>query len=215
MSIMLKIAPVAMAAVSVAAPFAAQAQDAKLSVGLGASTMGAELELVYPYSQAMSFRGFYAGGLTRDFVETQGDLDYDVNAKLGGFGALVDFHPFTSGWRFSGGVFASDTSITASSTVTSATTIGDNDYFTGTVNGTVKFKRKIAPMVSVGYDWKFENGWSVNADLGAIVTGLKATGSGSGAISQDDIDKEVADIQDELDKIPAIPYIAFGVNYRF
>jgi hypothetical protein len=77
---MLKIIPLVLAA----APFAAQAQDAKLGVGLGASTMGAELELVYPYSQSMSFRGFYAGGLSQDFNETQGDVDYDINAKLGG-----------------------------------------------------------------------------------------------------------------------------------
>lgn len=211
MSIMLKIVPLVLAA----APFAAQAQDAKLGVGLGASTMGAELELVYPYSQSMSFRGFYAGGLSQDFNETQGDVDYDIKAKLGGFGALIDYHPFASGWRFSGGVFASDTSITATSTITSATTIGDNDYVTGTIDGTVKFKRKVAPMLSVGYDWQFENGWSVNADLGAIVTGLKATAIGSEGIDQVDLNKEIADVQDELDKIPAIPYIAFGVNYRF
>ena len=186
-----------------------------MGVGLGASTMGAELELVYPYSQSMSFRGFYAGGLSQDFNETQGDVDYDIKAKLGGFGALIDYHPFASGWRFSGGVFASDTSITATSTITSATTIGDNDYVTGTIDGSVKFKRKVAPMLSVGYDWQFANGWSVNADLGAIVSGLKATASGSEGIDQVDLNKEIADVQDELDKIPAIPYIAFGVNYRF
>jgi len=51
--------------------------------------------------------------------------------------------------------------------------------------------------------------------LGAIVSGLKATASGSEGIDQVDLNKEIADVQDELDKIPAIPYIAFGVNYRF
>jgi len=71
---------------------------------------------------------------------------------------LIDYHPFASGWRFSGGVFASATSITATSTITSATTIGDNDYVTGTIDGSVKFKRKVAPMLSVGYDWQFANG---------------------------------------------------------
>ena len=215
MSIMLKIAPLFLTAASFAAPVAVQAQDAKLGIGLGASTMGAELELVYPYSQAMSFRGFYAGGLSQDFNETQGDVDYDVKAKLGGFGALIDYHPFVSGWRFSGGVFASDTSITASSTITSATTIGDNEYLTGTIDGNVKFKRKLAPMVSFGYDWQFESGWSVNADVGAIVSGLVVNATASDNIPQDDLTKEIAEVQDELDKIPAIPYISFGVNYRF
>jgi len=128
---------------------------------------------------------------------------------------MVDYHPFTSGWRFSGGVFASDTSITATSTITSATTIGDNDYLTGTIDGNVKFKRKVAPMVSFGYDWQFESGWSVNADLGAIMSGLVVSATASDNIPQDDLTKEIAEVQDELDKIPAIPYISFGVNYRF
>lgn len=190
-----------LAAALTLAATAASAENAGVSAGF--SLFGPVLEGNVEVSENVEVRGFLISGLNfrRSSALNVAGASYTINgtARIGGFGALVDYYPTTSGWRMSGGVFMSATSISAD--------------FVGVQNfqGEVKLSRSIAPMVTTGYRHTFGGNWTIAADAGAVFTGISASSNSTLAQVQTEIQK----INDELKKVDVLPYVSLTVGYRF
>lgn len=186
-------------ALVLAAPAVAQ----EVTIGGGISTLGGQLEASYRLQPNVALRGFVVGGFGGDY-ESDEDIDGDAynikaDASIGGAGLLADYYPMQSGWRVSGGLFFSSSAIDAT--------------FTGpeTFDASLKMEREVAPMLTTGYRWDVSDQWSLAGDVGAIFSGLVASSDSTDA----DVQSEVADINAELNKYGAIPYLSLTASYRF
>lgn len=204
------------AAIVAAASTQASAQQAQMAAGLGISTVGPQIQLSYRQSTELGFRGFFAGGVSQKSSQTEDGVTYDVSGNLGGIGLLMDYYQMNSGLRLSGGIFSSNTDVKIKSTISAATDIGGTSYSSGTIDGTVKFARQISPMVTVGYDWTVGTNWTIGAEVGAILNnGFSASATAGGGISQADLDREMANVESNLNKNKFFPYVSLMASYRF
>lgn len=215
----------------------ALAQENNMRVGLGVTTLGATLEGQYKINENLAVRGLFAGGLSTDESGTETDSDviatYTGSANLGGAAVLMDYYVGGSGFKVSGGVLMSTTGIDLSSNLRpngGSFEFGDLDINAGSVDvdASAKFKRKMAPVVTIGYDWRITERFSLNAEIGAIAIGgfdlsMKATPDAdaiAAGFDQDainaEIDKEIAKAQDDIgSQADLYPFIGIMGTWRF
>ena len=188
------------AALLFASTIPAFAQD--ISAGLGLSTFGPTLEGSYTIQDNLNVRGigFIPLNVSESDIEIDDDYTLDGEVSTGAFAVLADYYPMGQGWRVSGGLlFAPD------------------DFVTGDFNGPENFSgsfgmdRDVAAMVAGGYQYNFSNGVYVSGELGAIISGFNVESDSTDAAVQADI----AEINDELDDIPAYPYLGLTVGFNF
>ncbi|MEL6962325.1 MAG: hypothetical protein AAFO01_06185 [Pseudomonadota bacterium] len=83
------------------------ANGAQLPFGLfvspAVSTLGLGLEAGARLNDNFGLR-FGGNWLGFEYDGVEGDLDYDADVTLASLGALVDYHPFSGGFRVSGGL---------------------------------------------------------------------------------------------------------------
>ena len=129
----------------------AAAETGDIQAGAGLSTFGATIEGSYEISPQLKARGFYIGGInvsqTDSFESDDGD-EYDVTAdlNLGALGVVADYY-FLGGWRVSGGLFFSGSSISA-----------EFDDGVDTFSAELSFENEVAPVVATGYQYAWDNG---------------------------------------------------------
>ena len=195
---------------------AAIAQEAgDITVGAGLSTFGLNFEAAYQINPQLRARGALMGGFSTDFEETEGGDNIKGEFNLGGAALLADYYPMQGGWRISGGLFISNTDLTATGTVdVSETDTADNREATLTA----KLENEIAPMLTTGYDWAFADGWAFTSEVGVIFGGgINVTVEADNAADQADIDND-QELQDNIadaGDINALPYLSIGVSYRY
>ncbi|PJI84544.1 autotransporter-like protein [Yoonia maricola] len=186
----------------------AAAQDTgDFTVGTGLSTFGLNLEGAYQIDPQWRARGAFMGGLSLDFDETDDGDTVEGEFNLGGLAALADYYPMQNGWRISGGLFLSNTDLSAS----------------GQVNGdeadvTAEFANKVAPMITTGYDWRFGSGWAMTSEVGVILTGgidIEYEAENPADQAAIDADPDVRDAISDAADIKALPYLSLGVSYTF
>ncbi len=186
----------------------ATAQEAgDVTVGTGLSTFGLNLEGAYQIDPQWRARGALMGGISASYDETEDGDTAEGDFDLGGLALLADYYPTQSGWRVSGGLFLSNTELSAS-----GTSAGQDAELSA------EFANQVAPMVTTGYDWRFGDGWSFNSEVGVVFTGgidleVNATGAGNQAII--DADPDVQDAISDAEDVVALPYLSFGVSYTF
>lgn len=190
------------------------------SVSFGLSSFGPTLEGTYQVDQMWRMRGVVMGGLTYSDTSTDSGNSYDFDAKLGAVALLADYYPTTSGFRLSGGLLINTTSIDATTVATPAEPIEiDNATFaTGSVTARGEFAKKVSPMITTGYDYRFNNAWMLSGELGAIYTGgidLTATGSTAALQTALDGSQDYRDARNDASDIKFYPYISIMVGYRF
>lgn len=193
---------------------AATAQDAgDTSVALGLSTFGANIEAAYRIDPSYRVRGALMGGLNLDYEESDADGDFEGSFDLGGMAVLGDFYPMQNGWRVSGGVFFSNTELSATGTTSIDGVIGDQSVTT-----TAKFSSEIAPMLTTGYDLTFGDGWSFNSEIGVIFNGgidLDVVADNAAVQDQVDNDADVQEAKDDAKDISVLPYLSLTFGYSF
>lgn len=184
---------------------AALAQDSSFGAGLGLSTFGPTLEGTYRIQPNLGVRGVAFVPLSGDLndVEVADDFEIDGDVSTGAFALMADYYPTGQGWRISGGLFfASDDLV--SGTVTD-TTSGD------TFSGSLSMKEEVAPIITGGYTHVFRNNVYLSGEIGAIFSGFEATSNSTDA----DVIADIAEINGELDDLPAYPYIAVTLGFSF
>lgn len=82
---------------------ASSAYGEGVSVGVKAGTLGAGVELEAQMTQTLSGR-LGLNYFSYSYDGTEDDIKYDFDATLQTVGALLDWHPFSNGFRISAGV---------------------------------------------------------------------------------------------------------------
>jgi hypothetical protein len=193
-------------------------------VYVGAGLPGLQLGYAQPVSDTLVLRADVStlGRLSR--TRTENNLDYDAKIKADRLGLFADWF-FSGSWRAVGGLTFTNARADLRGSGNGATiTIGNTTYVAGPNEGfdvAVKFPRTM-PYLGIGYGRgpQVQKGWNVAFDLGIALGKPKVSGSVRGPllssqVSQADIDRELADIRDDADKIKGIPQLSLAVSYRF
>ena len=195
----------------------ASAQGAPVAFGVTAGTLGIGAEASVLISGGWVFRvtGSYFGfDLTESASQASNGLsnDYKFDAKATFAGAIVDWHPFSGGFRLSAGARYADLSLNAHEA--GGHTINGRDY-TATQIGTLHLKvangQKIMPYLGLGYDAAHFSGkgfnFALGIDVGAMFGGspdVKLTTDRNVAGLAADIAAEEKDLEGKLKKYTVV-----------
>ena len=194
------------------------------TVSSGVSTFGANVEVAYQIDPLIRIRGALAGlpnldALSGSFEEDGTTFEYD--ATIGAIVTLVDFYPTSSGWRVSGGFLYNQTELTANATLTADNTFTvDNgtEIESGRVDVVSSFKKQVSPMITSGYDYKFQDKWVLGVEIGAIYTGgvdLDVSSTDSRLQAEIDNDSDIQEARNAADDLTYYPYVSISVGYQF
>jgi len=165
-----------------------QVRPQGVALALRAGTMGPGVELVVPVGGKLNIRG---GGsylsMSRNTTVEDEDTDVEFNADVtwGAMRGLVDWHPFSSGFRLTGGGYIDLRDITASGKPLSSVTINDKEFAPerlGSLSVNYNYEQTISPYLGIGFG-DAARGARVGflLDLGMVYVGsptLDMTGTG-------------------------------------
>ncbi len=204
--------PLAFATILATAGASASAQDVgDVVIGGGLSTFGLNLEGAYQIDPQLRARAAFMGGFGADYEETDEDGTLEGSFDLGGFAVLADYYPMQNGWRVSGGLFLSNTELSATGTV-------DLGLTTEAATVSADFENDIAPMITTGYDWGFGNGWALTSEVGAVFVGgvnLEFEADDPTAQAEIDDDPDVQEAISDASDVSVVPYVGIGVSFNF
>ena len=207
--------------------------DNALSASLGSTGIG--LEWITRLNDGLNARFLLTSiGIDTDIEED--DIEYRAEWSSTNFGALLDWHPFPSGFRISGGLVSTNFGIDLKSESSQQQySVGETTY-TGSfdLRGELEYTH-VAPYVSIGWssDLK-EKGAYFSGEFGAIVIGdprlaVSASGTavspdvnggnpidvGSNPDFQSDLEIERQNLLDELSDFTVYPVVTLGFGFRY
>ncbi len=207
------------AALMTVAPFAAAAQDMQNKFGFetGVSTLGFYIGPHYKANDNLVARlPIYFGKI--DLDEQFDNNDFNGSFDTASAGLMADYHPFrggfSSGFRLSGGVVVGGYNLSADVTDPEV----DGTVYTGTTEMEFKQSDSLAPVLAIGYAKTFNNGFGILAEIGAKFGTYTVTASSdflTGTPLQADFEEGIRNFNQDLQDLPAIPFLTLGVSYRF
>lgn len=206
--------------VAVAPAFAQE----KVAVGAKVSTLGLGVDGAMMINDNFNVR-LGIQGFEYDKSGTESGVKYDFDLGMFSVGTLVDYFPFNNGFRLSLGAFFNDNELDMKATAADSYEIGDTIYTpaeVGSLTGKVDFD-EFAPYIGIGWGNPFgkDGNWSFSVDLGIMYQGspdvsLKANGTlANNAAFKDDINREVASLESDIDDYEYYPVISVAVTYSF
>ncbi|MBK4735895.1 hypothetical protein JJB74_14845 [Noviherbaspirillum sp. DKR-6] len=176
---------------------------------------------------------FGVNTLSHSFSGSASNVNYDFDAKLQTFDALLDWFPRAGSFRISGGLIYNGNHIdaTARPDASASYTFNGVTYTSsdiGSANGRIDF-RKFAPYLGIGWGNAAakNKGWGFTADLGLMFQGsasvsfnavcgptADATPGGCAAL-QENVAAEQANLANKMDGYTVYPVARLGVTYRF
>lgn len=187
-------------------------ETGEYSVALGVSTLGGNIEAAYQIDPTYRVRGALIGGIDETYEETDDDVEFEGSLEVGGLAVIGDFYPMQGGWRVSGGLFFSNTELTASGTAEI------DGLGTESVETKATFENAVSPMITTGYDLRFGDGWSFNSEAGLIFTGgidLEFTATDPLVQDEVDADTDLQEAQEDAADVNIYPYLSLTVSYQF
>jgi len=196
------------------------AQDQTVGARIGG--LGVGIEYSYRLSDRIALRGGLNGwGL--DFTDFEAGIEYDFSLDLDSFSVGVDVHPMKGPFRVSIGILRNDNALHAIRTPTTPLAIGSSVYQPsdiGSLIGSVRFD-KAAPLVSVGWDFRYEKKLGVTLEFGVVDQGPPIIALGAtGLISSDpqfiqDVERERIELEDAFAGFDFYPFAMLGMAFRF
>lgn len=228
MTVTVKIA-LLLAAASCAVPVAAQtaADEGRgrplVTVAVTAGSLGIGPEVGVRFSDRLGARASATFlGVSADFDSD--DITYNGKLKLKSYGAMLDVYPFAGSFRISGGARINRNRVDVSATPTGTSDVGDESFTAaeiGTLSGEARVK-KFAPALTLGWAGGNKPGVYFLGEAGVLFQGsaklrnFRATGT---ARNDPDfvaaLERERADLQDDVDKVKVYPILQIGIGYRF
>ncbi len=190
------------------------------------STLGVGIEATTGITETLNARlGVNAFSYT--YSGSQSDIDYDLDLTLQSETLLLDWHPFAGAFRLSAGVVGNQNALDMESTpeLTQVYKVG-NVYYPAAAVGRLVGSIDLAPVapyagIGLGNALGNKGRWHVGFDLGVVFQGSPEVElSAQGPIAlvpqfQQELLREVDDIEDEIDKYRYYPVVSLGVSYRF
>lgn len=156
------------------------------------------------------------------------DTEYDGKLKFSNIQAALNWHPFAGNFHLSAGAFLSNdkVDVTARPKANGTYSIGGSSYTTtevGTLSGKADLIDGVAPFVGLGWSkTPDKSGLGFFFDLGVLfidapkahLTTTGGTLTNQPAFEQN-LRKEEADLNDDLDSLRYYPVVQLGIFYRF
>jgi len=201
---------------------ARRASDNPNAVALRAGALGLGVEYSRSFGDRLAVRGGVYGANV-GFDGEEGGIEYEFDLVWDSFSIGIDFHLGKGPFRLSGGYLANDNRVEAVSRPTGSEAIGNSSYTAaqiGTLNGLVTFDGSAA-FAGLGWDWSRRGRFGMSLDLGLVSQGspvatLRATGTAANnAGFQQDLRREEAQIEEDLEDLDLVPYLSLGFAFRF
>ena len=128
-----------------------------LAIAARAGTLGPGFEAIVPIGSKFNIR---AGGSYFSFTRSQvlededTDVEFKSDVQWGAFGGMVDWHPFSSGFRLTGGAFVDLRDVSATGTPLTAVTIEDKEFSPerlGSLTAGFRYDQTISPYLGIGF----------------------------------------------------------------
>lgn len=221
--------PLTLAAISLPAT-AQNTGAAGGGVYAGMGTTGLVVGYGHTYSPAFGSRLEAAGWSNINRNLTEGGIDYRGSLRMRRAGAALDWHPFANGFRLSAGLSWVDANVNLDANAVTGSTIAVGnapavplDASDG-LTARVELPRTM-PYLGLGWGQSFARGWTVHADLGALLGKAKVTGSLTPSLRDKitlagfnpdtELDRELQQVRDGVDKASLYPVLQLGVSYRW
>ncbi len=207
---------------------ASAAEPGEFSIGLQGGTLGIGLEAGVDLS---NYVGFRAGinYLKFNFDSTVSNIDYNFEPEFFNGNLLLDLHPFTNSFRFTGGAYINNNTIDVSGNFRKDM-IPDEYEALGfladqvAVKGSVEFNT-FAPYLGIGWTTNLDSpGWGVDFDLGVMFQGSPTVseltvndplGLGNTDLAKKFLEEERKAIEDDLNQFQYYPVASIAVTYKF
>lgn len=193
-------------------------------INIKGGLLGAGLEIERSFNDSFGAR-VGINHFTYDYTATEDDIEYDFELDLMTLGLLLDWHPFKSSFKLTGGVMYNSNTLDSTSKSIATFDIGDQTYMgseIGTLNGDIDFN-DIVPYFGLGWNTAFgkDGHWGFIFELGAIFQGTPTANlTATGPIANDpafmtELAKEEDNLQEDLNDFEYYPNISIGISYRF
>ena len=210
---------------------AAHTSSAEQAVNATLGSTGIGAEWTVPLNDKLYLRGIIST-LSVESEETEDGIDYDVEVSGTNLGAILDWHPFSGGFRLSAGLVHTDMGLDLKSGGQDSYDIGNTTY-TGDIRlkGDADFAT-MAPYISFGWSSSLKNsGFYFSGELGVMMIGdpkISITASGLASTEngpvvdvstnpdfQTDLERERQDLEEEYSDYNIWPVGVLGFGYRF
>jgi len=200
-----------------------QALAGGVAAGVKVGTLGIGADVTVGLHDRLNLRlnGNY---LNFGYKDTIDDIEYDIDIDFKSAIGMLDWHPFANAFRISAGAIYNENQIELTATPTEPEKIGDNEYppeLIGDLEGELEFEN-VAPYVGIGFGHAVGENQRLSFifDLGVILQSYEVSLDATGPVSQlpqfqQDLQREVDDIQEDLDGFKIYPVVSLGIAYKF
>lgn len=203
---------------------------AENALALRAGTLGVGAEFDIGIGESLVVR---LGHSLFDYSQTVDDTDasYDGKLKLSNTSATLDWHPGGKSFFLSAGAVATGNRIDVVGVPTAGRyDIGNGSYTAaqiGSLRGRIDTGNGVAPYLGLGFGHPVDSGgrFTVMLDLGVILTGTPkvslaavcgvAVPAPTCTQIQTDVQREVAELRDEVNQLEVWPVVNLGFAFRF
>lgn len=192
----------------------AQSFGAKLNFG----TQGLGFEGIVQVSEPLNVRvgGNFLGASYLYETEAGDEFDLDSSLSLSTISALIDWHPYKSGFRLSAGLMYNSNRVSTSLLPKKTYTIGGDVYTPdelGTLDAEVSFG-PISPYIGLGFGNVFSGSrFGFQADFGVLYHGEpRVSMSADGLLSPSA--SQAPQLQQNLSWATLYPVLTFSFTYR-
>ncbi len=194
--------------------------SADLGIGVKASTLGAGVELGVSLSDRFVLRGAL-NKYSKGDNQTIDGIDYTADLDLNSTSLFLDWHPLKGTFHLTAGYLMSSNQLSASATPSQAVVIGDNTYQpsdVGRIDALVDLGS--GPYVGLGWGNLPAKGLGFSVELGVVQMGapdadLSIDDPNGFIAANNDIEKERANIENDLDQFDTYPVVSVGLSYGF
>lgn len=200
--------------------------SAEIALSGQIGTLGLQGQMSFSLGRFFAAR-IGVGALPKWSIDTDvNDLNFDYSMSLYTAAAFLDWHPLAGGFRITGGVVLNthDISTDITPSPTKSYKIGNDTYpgyALGTLNSKVDF-RTLAPYLGIGYDSSLNDliGLSFTCDVGIMFWGppdITLTSSMTNLVPglKNDLQREEAELEDNLSFLQYYPVASLGVSWAF
>ncbi|MEM9058034.1 MAG: hypothetical protein AAGD86_11180 [Pseudomonadota bacterium] len=186
------------------------------------STLGIGVEVSKPLPANFALRAG-VNTLNYEYDDTINEIDYESDLKLRSVAGYLDWRPFASPFRLTGGLVYNQNEITGVGAADGTYTLDGvtfNAADVGTLSGNVGFDT-VAPYVGLGFNVPVAPTFRISFDAGVLFQGEPQVDlSADGAIASDPrfiqaLEAEERDFQEEVEDFELFPVLSIGLSKRF